>query len=201
MTSLKEQCIAPEIVMVATGPVEREFRKANQRTEIDARWTDEGIERVAMLLKDVRLNGTRLEFWKRRCWQALNRRVYFELKRVSWENLGEVTSLWHATDYFRFIDSIWYVGMIIIGGLGSTLGSILGVVFIKLLDELVTVGAPALAGLLPTVSGLTAATASMAAFGVVVMLFLIFEPRGLTHRWEVFKLSYRLWPFSYWPFA
>jgi branched-chain amino acid transport system permease protein len=29
------------------------------------------------------------------------------------------------------------------------------------------------------------------------MLFLIFEPRGLAHRWETFKATYRLWPFSY----
>lgn len=59
---LKEQGIAPELVMVATGPVEREFREINRRTEIGARWTDEGAERVARLLEEVRLNGTRLEF-------------------------------------------------------------------------------------------------------------------------------------------
>ena len=59
---LKEQGIAPELVMVATGPVEREFREINRRTEIGARWTDEGAERVARLLEEVRLNGMRLEF-------------------------------------------------------------------------------------------------------------------------------------------
>jgi len=61
-TKLKEKGMAPEIVMVATGPVEREFREINRRTEIGARWTDEGVERVARLLEEVRLNGTRLEF-------------------------------------------------------------------------------------------------------------------------------------------
>jgi branched-chain amino acid transport system permease protein len=34
-------------------------------------------------------------------------------------------------------------------------------------------------------------------FGLVMVLFLIFEPRGLAHRWNLFKASYRLWPFSY----
>lgn len=62
VTRLKEQGIAPELVMVATSAVEREFREINRRTEIGARWTDEGVERVARLLEEVRLNGTKLEF-------------------------------------------------------------------------------------------------------------------------------------------
>ncbi len=62
LTKLKEQGIAPGIVMVATGPVEREFREINRRTEVGARWTDEGVERVAKLLEEVRLNGMKLEF-------------------------------------------------------------------------------------------------------------------------------------------
>jgi hypothetical protein len=62
VTKLKEQGIAPELVMVATGPVEREFREINRRTEIGARWSDEGVERVARLLEEVRLNKTHLEF-------------------------------------------------------------------------------------------------------------------------------------------
>ena len=47
--------------MVANGPVEREFREINRHTEIGARWTDEGVERVARLLEEVRLNDTKLE--------------------------------------------------------------------------------------------------------------------------------------------
>lgn len=62
VTRLKEQGIAPALVMVATGAVEREFREINRRTEIGARWSDEGVERVARLLEEVRLNGARLEF-------------------------------------------------------------------------------------------------------------------------------------------
>ena len=62
VTRLKEQGIAPGLVMVATGPVEREFREINRRTEVGARWNDEGAERVARLLEEVRLYGTRLEF-------------------------------------------------------------------------------------------------------------------------------------------
>jgi len=38
------------------------FREINRRTEIGARWIDEGAERVARLLEEARLNGTKLEF-------------------------------------------------------------------------------------------------------------------------------------------
>lgn len=62
VTRLKEQGIAPDLVMVATSAVEREFREINRRTEVGARWSDPGVERVARLLEEVRLNGTRLEF-------------------------------------------------------------------------------------------------------------------------------------------
>ena len=55
--------IAPETrVVVATCAIEREFRKINRRTEVGVRWSDEGVERVARLLEEVRLNRTKLEF-------------------------------------------------------------------------------------------------------------------------------------------
>jgi hypothetical protein len=62
VTRLKERGIAPALVMVTTGAAEREFREINRRTEVGARWSDEGVERVARLLEKVRLNGTNLEF-------------------------------------------------------------------------------------------------------------------------------------------
>ena len=52
-------------------------------------------------------------------------------------------------------------------------------------------------------SGITAMPAGFATgvtpmlFGLVIILFLILEPRGLAHRWTLFKAAYRLWPFSY----
>jgi len=48
--------------MVATSAVERKFREINQRTEVGTRWSDKGVERVARLLEEVRLNGTKVEF-------------------------------------------------------------------------------------------------------------------------------------------
>jgi branched-chain amino acid transport system permease protein len=34
-------------------------------------------------------------------------------------------------------------------------------------------------------------------FGLAIVLFLIFEPRGLAEVWRVVRSSFRLWPFSY----
>jgi len=102
-----------------------------------------------------------------------------------------------SPDYFQFKDSILYIGMIIIGGLGTTIGPILGVVFIRLLDEFVTQLSPMLQSAFPNLlPGFTSGIAPML-FGLAIVLFLIFEPRGLAHRWQLFKSAYRFWPFSY----
>jgi branched-chain amino acid transport system permease protein len=107
------------------------------------------------------------------------------------------TSRGISPDYFQFKDSILYVGMIIIGGLGTTTGPILGVIFIRLLDEVVTQLSPALQSAFPNMlPGFTSGIAPML-FGLAIILFLIFEPRGLAHRWQLFKSAYRFWPFSY----
>jgi branched-chain amino acid transport system permease protein len=100
-------------------------------------------------------------------------------------------------EYFPFMKSVLYIGMIIIGGLGTTIGPIFGVIFFQLLDVLVTKLSPALQSAFPHLPpGFTSGIAPTL-FGLVIILFLIFEPRGLAHRWQLFKSSYRLWPFSY----
>jgi branched-chain amino acid transport system permease protein len=102
-----------------------------------------------------------------------------------------------SPDYFQFKDSILFIGMIIIGGLGTTTGPIFGVVFIRLLDELVTQLSPTLQSAFPKLlPGFTSGIAPML-FGLAIVLFLIFEPRGLAHRWQLLKSAYRFWPFSY----
>jgi branched-chain amino acid transport system permease protein len=102
-----------------------------------------------------------------------------------------------SPDYFQFTDSVLMIGMLIIGGLGTTLGPILGVLFIRLLDALVSAFSPALQHAFPGLPpGFTSGIAPLL-FGLAIILFLIFEPRGLAHRWSLFKASYRFWPFSY----
>ncbi len=113
---------------------------------------------------------------------------------------GSLMAYWSVSispESFSFSDSILYVGMIIIGGLGTTLGPILGVVLIRLLQVGVIQATPWLQSALPGMPNGFATGITPMLFGLIVVLFLIFEPRGLAHRWNLFKSSYRLWPFSY----
>ncbi|MEW6614256.1 MAG: branched-chain amino acid ABC transporter permease [Thermodesulfobacteriota bacterium] len=100
-------------------------------------------------------------------------------------------------EQFTLFHALWYVGMIIIGGMGSIPGVFFGVIFVRALDELVMFASPPLAAAFPWVGMAPAASLGIVAFGIVLILFLIFDPRGLAHRWEIFKASYRIYPFIY----
>ncbi len=99
-----------------------------------------------------------------------------------------------CVDQFPFMNSVWYLGMLIVGGMGSTTGVLFGVVSLKLLDELVTIVGPMLA---VAVSPQAASSLGLIMRGLVIVVFLIFEPRGLAHRWAMVKAYYRLWPYSH----
>jgi branched-chain amino acid transport system permease protein len=100
-------------------------------------------------------------------------------------------------DQFTFMDSIWYIGFLIVGGIGSTMGVIFGTMFIKIMDELVTVYSPLIANLIPGLEAGVFAGLGIVMFGLIILLALVFEPRGINHRWEMFKNSMRLHPYSY----
>lgn len=101
-----------------------------------------------------------------------------------------------GTDHFTPMDSVWYLGMIITGGMGSTSGVIFGVIYISILIELAKVIAPTLAVIFYRVGPGAELALQPIFIGLGILVFLIFEPRGLAHRWEMFKAYYRLWPFS-----
>lgn len=96
--------------------------------------------------------------------------------------------------------SIQFLAMIIIGGLGSVMGSLLGTIFMVLLPELTGALAGALQGsaidkALHLKDGITYLREML--IGAVIILFLIFEPDGLAHRWRQIKAYWKLYPFSY----
>jgi len=103
-----------------------------------------------------------------------------------------------AVDQFTLWFSVWYIGMVIVGGLGSIFGAILGTVFIRGLEEIITSLGPYLVEVFPSVGGGAIWFAGMnVVLGGAIILFLVFEPRGLAHRWNLLKTSYRIWPFPY----
>jgi len=97
---------------------------------------------------------------------------------------------------FTLDKSMWFLGYLIVGGLGSVPGTYFGVILIILLEEFLIVGLSGLSSIFPTATNVIAPGQNII-FGLVIVLFLIFEPRGLAHRWEVFKTYYRSWPFPY----
>lgn len=100
-------------------------------------------------------------------------------------------------DQFTLMHSIWFLGMIIVGGMSAISGIIMGVAFIQILKELTSMMAFSLGGAFPTLSLYLVASLTPIVFGLVVLLFIVFEPRGLHHLWETTKVRYRIWPYSY----
>lgn len=101
-----------------------------------------------------------------------------------------------SPEHFTLMDAVWYLGMVIVGGLGSILGAVLGTVFLRILREVVSYLTPVVATAFPALERFAPATFGSIVFALAIIIFLIAEPRGLSHRWEIFKASYRLWPFS-----
>jgi branched-chain amino acid transport system permease protein len=92
--------------------------------------------------------------------------------------------------------SVQYLGMIIVGGLGSVAGSVYGAVFLMLLPPLLSELADALRTTVPILAAELPAI-QVAAVGLVIMGFLLFEPRGLDRLWRRVREYFRCWPFRY----
>lgn len=108
-----------------------------------------------------------------------------------------------SLDMFQLDVSIEMLAMLIIGGAGFPLGAMFGVTFIRLLQEAaIPMLRPWLADLLPRVFPFIDAVNITSAinpilFGGALIIFLVLEPRGIAHRWEVFKVAWKLRPYSY----
>ncbi len=84
--------------------------------------------------------------------------------------------------------------MVIIGGMGSILGSFLGAAFITVLPPFLN-PAPAMVGI--QLSTAMVSHLEFMIFGALIVLFLIWEPHGLARLWQIGKEKMRLWPFPY----
>ncbi|HEX7167446.1 MAG TPA: branched-chain amino acid ABC transporter permease [Acidimicrobiales bacterium] len=104
-----------------------------------------------------------------------------------------------SPDEWSLLLSIQFIAIIIVGGVGTIFGSVLGALFIA--------GAPLLieeyASSIPLVSwltdqgGMAIDTFNQLLFGVVIILFLVLEPHGLAGIWFRIKAYFKAWPFSY----
>ena len=104
-----------------------------------------------------------------------------------------------SAEAFDLFLSIQYVAMIIIGGMGSLLGALLGAAFVTIFPYAIE----RLVGLLPNAKALAGDifAVNYTAFGLVMILFLLIEPLGLVGIWRRVQNYFLLWPFKYRPLA
>lgn len=96
-------------------------------------------------------------------------------------------------EHFPLSMSISYLAMIIVGGLGTVSGSVLGALFITLVPE----GLNVLVGYMgPRMAWLLAPLRDVS-FGLLILVFLIAEPTGLAGLWRKFRDYLRTWPLPY----
>ncbi|MCL5126662.1 MAG: branched-chain amino acid ABC transporter permease [Deltaproteobacteria bacterium] len=102
-----------------------------------------------------------------------------------------------SPDQFSLGLSIQFLSIILVGGMGSILGSILGTVFVLLIPEV-------LAGLATEANRMFSmdlteyfSSINNAIFGLLIIVFLLYEPLGLARIWWRIKMYFKLWPFSY----
>jgi len=101
-----------------------------------------------------------------------------------------------SPEHFPWTWSLWLVGVILIGGVGSNYGTIFGSMFMVLVLEALKFILVPLAPVFPQLLE-KFLFVKEAAFGLAIILFLIYEPNGLAYRWWQIKNQIRLWPFSY----
>ncbi|GAA4506298.1 branched-chain amino acid ABC transporter permease [Nonomuraea ferruginea] len=99
---------------------------------------------------------------------------------------------------FSLLLSVQFIAMVLIGGVATVSGAIAGALFISLLQPLTRT----LPALVPVISGDTTQTPNVfqvetVLYGLLIVLFLIFEPRGLFGLWIRVRNYWKAWPFSY----
>ena len=105
-----------------------------------------------------------------------------------------------SAEGFTIFLSVQFLAMIVIGGMGSVMGAIMGTVFIVLLPEMME----AIFGALGNIEALAETKISESlpffkemAIGLAIVIFLINEPDGLRHRWLLIKAYWKYYPFSH----
>jgi branched-chain amino acid transport system permease protein len=101
-----------------------------------------------------------------------------------------------SAEHFQFSWSLWLVGVILIGGIGSLHGVIFGSIFVTVVLEALQFAVIPLSDAFPALStGFLYIKEGV--FGLAIVLFLLYEPRGLAYRWQQMKNYFNLWPFAY----
>jgi branched-chain amino acid transport system permease protein len=101
-----------------------------------------------------------------------------------------------SPEHFPWFWSLWLVGVILIGGVGSIHGAVFGSFFMVVVMEGLQWAVIPLSEYYPKLL-IDFAYIKDSAFGLAICAFLIYEPNGLAYRWWQAKNYFNLWPFSY----
>lgn len=102
-------------------------------------------------------------------------------------------------EQFQLVVSIDYLAMIIIGGLGSILGSVFGAIFVTLLPIAIRLFMESFGTIFFTDAELLNIIPHLRLimFGCLIIFFLVVEPEGLNRLWQNIRNYFRVWPFNY----
>ena len=111
-------------------------------------------------------------------------------------SLYALTLSFIGPEYFTFLMTIEYLAMCLVGGVGTIIGTIFGAIFITMLPEGIRLLRDALSQDFPfLVTRMADLQGSF--YGLVIILFLIFEPTGIFGLWVRFKNYWKNWPYTY----
>jgi branched-chain amino acid transport system permease protein len=99
-------------------------------------------------------------------------------------------------EHFPLMESVRYLAMIIVGGMGSILGSIFGAIFMTIVPEAIKTLLGLLVNIFPTAMSFLFPLQQVI-FGLLIVIFLVFEPHGLAEIWYRIKNYFHLWPFEH----
>lgn len=99
-------------------------------------------------------------------------------------------------EHFPLHESIRFLAMIIVGGLGNVLGAIYGAIFMTLIPEILQTILKFFEGIFPHAMSFLFPLQTVV-FGLLIVVFLVFEPHGLAEMWCRVKSYFRLWPFKH----
>jgi branched-chain amino acid transport system permease protein len=97
--------------------------------------------------------------------------------------------LFISIDNFTLLNSISYIVMIVVGGLGSLTGSVMGALFITTLPEIITLAKDFLPAAVKTAASLQAAV-----YGIILMMFIIYQPTGFYGLWVKIRNWWKMFP-------
>ena len=105
-----------------------------------------------------------------------------------------------SPDEWTLFLSIQYIAIIIVGGVGTVFGAVLGALFLGGLPAVIENYSDSIPGVATSAGDdgfISVFSLNQAIFGLLIVLFLMFEPRGLAAMWLRVKAYFKAWPFSY----